>query len=504
MKKSISWSISLKFSVFLSIFVLVLSLAIILVSTKFVRNREKQVLFQTIQTLEHFIQSGQEEKLQNPEITKIPYFISWTIAEYDSDEIIYSNDPFIPILENTEGKTVHYRQKDYYTDGDLNIMYISQVSENEKYLFQASMNMDQDSIERFLFYLPASLLIIFLPLLLLSFFAAYTISKNTLKPISKMTKDAASISSSNLESKLKGPEKNNELDLLAFTFNELFDRLKADFEKVKAFTSNVSHELKTPIAVIQGHTNLLLRWGKNNPEQLEKSLNLISKEIKSMNSIVSNLLQLTHLENKDIKINLSEFKIIDLLNDLKEKTLSWSAETIFEFKGDLNQEIQTDWELLNQICIILIQNSIKFCMEKTCKITVTCIRKECDLQCGFQKSKKSVDCIEFLFCDNGPGISEKALPHIFERFYREDESHNRAAGGSGLGLSIAKEIVSILNGSIAAKNKNIKNILECNSNFENNKQNDKHQNRKEIESGAEFILCIPVKFLSANCLQSEL
>lgn len=438
-RRSISWSIALKFSVFLAVFVLLLSLSLIFIVTKQVRNREERILSNSISTLKNMIENGRQEDLLKNEITKIPYFISWTIAEYDTLEIIYSNDPFIPVMDDTGGKAVHYTQKDYYTDGDLNIMYVSSVSSDQKYLFQASMNMDQDSIEKFLSYLPVSLLIIFLPLLILSFFAAYLISKNTMKPISKITSAARGISSSNLESSLPVTKKDNELNLLAKTFNDLFDRLKADFEKERAFTSNVSHELKTPVAVIQGHANLLQRWGKDDPSQLEKSLAAISKETKTMSSIITNLLQLTHLENKDVKLSPSSFTISSLITRITEDVASYSPATtiITDLTSKNDITITTDLELLHQVCTVITQNSVKFCTEHPCTIKI-------HVESNSQNAT-------ITFTDNGPGINPQVLPHIFHRFYRGDESHNRKAGGSGLGLSIAKEIMNVLGGSISAK-----------------------------------------------------
>ena len=118
-----------------------------------------------------------------------------------------------------------------------------------------------------------------------------------MKPVKEITRAAEKISSTNLETLLPVSNHNDELDYLAQTFNRLFESLKKDFERERNFTSDVSHELKTPVAGILGQANLLKRWGKNDPVQLEQSLDLIITEASAMNSIITNLLQISKLEN---------------------------------------------------------------------------------------------------------------------------------------------------------------------------------------------------------------
>ena len=121
-----------------------------------------------------------------------------------------------------------------------------------------------------------------------------------------MTETAKKISASKLDTRLPVTGKGDDFDALAKTFNDLLSRLQTDFERERQFTADVSHELKTPLAVILGHANLLRRWGKNDPDRLESSLASLIREAHSMESIIGNLLQMTRIENGFIPIHEAE------------------------------------------------------------------------------------------------------------------------------------------------------------------------------------------------------
>ena len=276
-----------------------------------------------------------------------------------------------------------------------------------------------------------------IPLLIISFFISRFFIRQTMHPVVKITKTAATISSTNLNQRLPETGKKDELDNLAKTFNSLFERLKADFDRERSFTSNVSHELKTPVAVILGQANLLRRWGKNDSEQLEKSLNTILQETHSMDSIISNLLQLSRIESGKIIPATEKVSIQKMFFRLKEEFKAINKDMTIQFEEKPLQEIYTDSELLHQVFVAIISNSNKFIKQNPLL----------ELKCTQTENQTTIGLL-----DNGPGFEENVLPHVFERFYRGDSSHNRSAGGSGLGLSIAQAIIKSLNGKIIASN----------------------------------------------------
>lgn len=437
---SVPVKLSLRFMIMLTFAVLMLSVLFSLALRHSVRMHQHFDLQQSAEKIADALEKGRNT-------FSLPYFISYAVYDSDTKESIYSNDPFLPLLQDSKEKSVNYIVKNFFIDGDLNILYYAMTKQMEQrtYTIETSLNMDTDSSVLLLNGLPKTIAIAVIPVLIISFFVSFIITKNTISPVVKMAQTAKYIGSENLDKRLPvkhAVAKLDENDELAITFNDLFDRLKKDFDREKNFTSDVSHELKTPVAVILGQSNLLRRWGKNNEAQLEKSLGIIIRESHSMESIITNLLQLSRLESGRQKPVIESFLLKDLFTLLKEETLSYSPQTSVTIKNDSSNAVNTDMELLHQVCTIIISNSIKFTESTGCTARIDIHAWEDE---GHKKAYITIT-------DNGPGFTEEALPHVFDRFYRGDSSHNRKAGGSGLGLSIAKTIMTALHGSISAQN----------------------------------------------------
>ena len=190
--------------------------------------------------------------------------------------------------------------------------------------------------------------------------------------------------------------------------------------------------------MISGQAGLLLRWGKDNPQQLEKSLNAIKDEAKSMHAIIENLLQISRVESGRIKPRLCQVDLSELFDRVAGEFAAVAPEVSFEFECPESVTLESDPEMLHQILTVFVSNSVKFAGSK-CRIKLTIVR----LEDGRLEINES---------DDGPGISDEALPHVFERFYRADEAHARSAGGSGLGLAIAKTLAEALGAEITAGN----------------------------------------------------
>lgn len=385
----------------------------------------------------------------NLDSIETPYFISIVIYDNDTKEILFTTDPFLPLLENTEGKVKKYFAKDFYADGNLQIIYLVEtiLHSGRTINIETSIDIDRQSGRSFLPILPrASILIV--PLIIISFLLSLLITKRTLKPVKEITKAAQEMSSTNLKTLLPVSKDNNELDQLASTFNLLFENLRKDFEQERNFTSNVSHELKTPVAGILGQANLLKRWGKDDPKQLEKSLELIISEANSMNYIISNLLQISKLEKGHEQIFKETLNLQSMFNRLKTEFSAIDSTIQFIYDQAASITISTDIELLHQVLTAIISNSIKF---HSAAVEKKLIEDEC-CSIEFNVTKNdSILCLEVI--DNGPGIEKEVLPHIFDRFYRGDSAHTRSAGGAGLGLSISASIIKALNGKITAGNR---------------------------------------------------
>lgn len=435
--KSFSFRLSLRFMLLLTASVLLISVLFVFVVNSFVKRNQVEELNKAVSEAILSVNTNSQSDFRS-----IPYYVSFVIYEKNTKNVLASNDPFLPLLSDTDGKAKRFFSKDFFYDGDLDILYIAKDFYYKTVLYTAviSMNMDSDTSSAIYENLPKAVCLIVVPILFISFLISFLLTRNTIKPVVEITKAAEKISlsdSGGMEKLLPVNGNDDEIDQLSKTFNELFQKLKRDFDRERQFSSDVSHELNTPLTVISGQTNLLLRWGKNDPAQLEKSLEAIKNESKSMHAIISNLLQMSRIESGRIKPTFSTVKLAELFKRLQMEVKSYSPDSELSFNCD-DISLETDEEMLHQILTVLISNSVKFAGNR------------CLIDLRAKKLSNGKIMIEEE--DNGPGLAEKDIPHIFERFYRGDESHTRKVGGSGLGLSIAKTLITALGGSISAAN----------------------------------------------------
>ena len=244
--------------------------------------------------------------------------------------------------------------------------------------------------------------------------------KNSLDNLKIFTQDY------NLDSEIRIHSEENfiEFSILQKAFKNMLIRLKEQSQLQIDFVNNASHELKTPIFILKGYVDMLSDWGKNDKEVLDEGLIVLKKEIQNMQELTEKLLFLAKSRNLTIEktsINLDSVlkEIIDnLIFAYPKQKINYSSSEIF---------IDSDIALLKLLFKNLIENAIKYGKDNPVNIEL-------------KKEKK----VKLIIEDFGVGISEKALPHIFERFYREDEARNREIKSYGLGLSIVKEIISLL------------------------------------------------------------
>lgn len=465
-KKPLSFAVrlSLGFMFVLTTSVILLSFSFLFFIRSLVRGNQKDGLVNAANgvysVITRMYENGELNISENADeqrpviIPELPYFISFIVYDTDTEEILATNDPFLPLLKDTKGKLKRYFVKNFFFDGDLDVVYYAAGFElyGKNIIVAVSENNEKNFLNMIFTKLPLALLFMIIPILILSFFESLLITKNTINPVVKITKTARTMTTENLDGQLPLSGRGDEIDELSRTFNELFLRIKADFDRERQFSSDVSHELNTPLTVISGQANLLLRWGKDNPEQLEKSLLAIKDEAKSMHAIIENLLQISRVESGRVKPQICEVSVIDLLERVKNEFAAVAPEVKFVIEtpkvdGSDSAEgasINTDPEMLHQILTVLVSNSVKFAGEK------------CTVKLGFERlgGDETGDESRLVIyeCDDGPGIAEETLPHVFERFYRGDEAHSRSAGGCGLGLAIAKTLCGALGAEITAGN----------------------------------------------------
>jgi len=224
----------------------------------------------------------------------------------------------------------------------------------------------------------------------------------------------------------------NELQGLEEAINNLLDRMRESYRQQARFVSDASHELRTPISVIQGYANMLDRWGKKDESVLDESIKAIKSESENMKNLVEQLLFLARGVNGKTQLQMKEFLLSDMMEEVFEESKMIDEKHIYKYIENEETTVYGDMGLLKQTARILIDNAVKYTEEGESIIIRT----------GVSSNGESYFSIQ----DNGIGMDEGDVTHMFERFFRADTARVRKNGGTGLGLSIAKWIVDNHNG----------------------------------------------------------
>ncbi|MDN4494910.1 sensor histidine kinase [Ureibacillus aquaedulcis] len=213
----------------------------------------------------------------------------------------------------------------------------------------------------------------------------------------------------------------DELAEIGRTFNGMMEALETNYRKQEQFVSNASHELKTPLTVIESYAKLLLRRGFTNEKVAKEALGAIVNESVRMNDLIVQMLELA--KNKEhASLSISEIDISLLLESTASQMRQAYNRTV-ELHGVASLFIQSDEQKLKQLLFIILDNARKYSEDK---IIITTAQQEKTISIAIQ--------------DLGEGIAEDQIPQLFDRFYRVNKDRNRKTGGTGLGLAIAKEL----------------------------------------------------------------
>lgn len=267
-----------------------------------------------------------------------------------------------------------------------------------------------------------------------STFGGVLLARQFVKPIAQLSETIRKTKHNGLSERVEFIDNKDELSKLSAMFNEMMDRLEMSFQQQNQFVEDASHELRTPIAIIEGHLKLLARWGKDDPSVLKESLATAIEELARLKNLTQDLLASTEAETTRIEneaTNLDEIltKVIDDFSIIH-------PDCIFEVNHtsimELNLAISANH--LKQILMIVIDNAIKYG--------------------GNQKSIRILgkslvnNSVQLEIIDSGVGIPKEQIYHVFDRFYRVDKARGSKVGGSGLGLAIAKRLVESYDGMI--------------------------------------------------------
>ena len=261
----------------------------------------------------------------------------------------------------------------------------------------------------------------------------HRLNKKVLKPISDMAETAATLSANNLSDRISVDGAKNELKDLALVINGMLDRIELSYNSQKQFVSDASHELRTPIAVIQGYVSMLERWGKTDKEVLDEGITAISQEAASMKELVERLLFLARHDKKTLMLEMEVFDPLEVMSELNREAKMLSTAHEFALEPAENAFINGDKGMIKQLMRILVDNAIKYTPAGSSIVIQT---KE--------EQGNAVICV----ADDGPGIPDAEKAKVFQMFYTGSNPIADSRRSIGLGLSLCKSIMTAHGGSI--------------------------------------------------------
>ena len=426
-----------------SFFVIVLILVIyaiaqLIIFGTFTNEYERDLLTNTYQSL-----SNLSESVNNDISQKGFYEYLEELTADDTDEYIriYSNDE---IYFETKSDVWQYIKPNYeYDQNKVESKFIEfepymimtgkiQI-DNSEYLIQIIRENDlfDDFIEG---YLPTLGLTLILGLILSAIGAMY-VSKNFINRLRKFITTMNEIKEKGFNARAEVSGFNDEIDKMKIVFNSMMDDLEDAFEDQSRFVSDASHELKTPLTALQGHLNLIKRWGKNDKERLEKSIDICLNEVERLKKIVNDMLLLSKTEKEEVDLSkIDEINPKIIVEEVIEHYNVLNPDVKYITSIEDNIKMKIDPNDLKQLLIIFIDNSIKYNNKENIEIEI--------------KLRHLDNKVNLEIKDNGMGIPKDELNNVMKRFYKVDKS--RVKNNSfGIGLSIASRIVKNYNGKIS-------------------------------------------------------
>ncbi|MFZ1728522.1 MAG: ATP-binding protein [Bacteroidota bacterium] len=264
---------------------------------------------------------------------------------------------------------------------------------------------------------------------LLLFLVGRFIAIRSMSPVERLISTAERITSENLDERMALPVSKDELYRLAVTINQLLDRLREAVHRERQFTADASHELRTPLAVLKGTMEVLIRKTRT-PEQYEEKIRSLIGEVDRLSRMVDQLLLLARLEDDVMRSSqrnlLLDGVITDVVRRLEPLIVSRGLKIMRE--GDISLSVIADPVMLDAMIGNIVANALKF-----------------SPQGGHLTIHSEIDAQEIRLSikDEGDGIPAAHLPHIFDRFYRSDESRTSSIQGTGLGLTIVRRLADL-------------------------------------------------------------
>ena len=272
---------------------------------------------------------------------------------------------------------------------------------------------------------------------LVAVFAYYVSVRAVLRPVDEMAVQVSRLNLQNIHrERLNVEGSKDELKTLAAVINEMLDRMEQAYEAQKQFVSEASHELRTPITVLQGYSSMLKRWGAEDKEVLSESIEAIESEAKSMQELVEKLLFLSRHERRKLPFAKEWFDMGEMIGELEKEMIYLSESRIMKCELCEAVRVYGDKQALKQAIRVFLDNAVKYTKEGD-TISLSCKNRNGSCEIAIE--------------DTGLGMRKEDLEGIFGRFFRADTVRGKNIEGHGLGLSIARLIIDGHAGKISVR-----------------------------------------------------
>ncbi len=396
-------------------------------------HHEIENILVTLNVENGIIEITNHRELNEPdfkEITGNPYFLQ--IYDLAGNVLIKSDNILLykPLPFDPERIFINYKFEDIKLDNDLlRVAYFPLIDNNNDYLATLQLAVFENDYLIVVNHVLIFNLILFPIVLLLVILASIAISKRSFLPINKIIDTANEISASNLSQRIEVTAKpEDEPGRLRDTLNNLFDRIESHVDEVSHFTDQASHQLMNPLTAIKSELDYLIKRERS-PSEYKEALAILQKQVDGMISIVKTLLIIAKSGKRKTETQ-SVFNLSSLIsNDIKSY---FDSEKIF-YEIEHNIYIRGESDKFLMVIQNLISNAIKFSIDSI-EIKVL-LKKNSNNAC-------------LLIKDQGIGILDEEKEKVFERFYRSERIEKLGLKGHGLGLSLAKSIITEAKGTI--------------------------------------------------------
>lgn len=322
----------------------------------------------------------------------------------------------------SEDQTARYTIKNQRFNNKTLILALK-LNNNTQLFISASL----EPLDATVTILRSQLFYITLLIVALSLVVSYFISKRISNPIIKMKNKAKEIAKGNYNITFENSEI-EEINELSKTLNYACSELIKTEDLRRELLANVSHDLKTPLTMIKAYAELIRDVTYNDKEKMEKNLNIIIDETDRLNILVNDILELSKIQSNSTPLNIEEFDLNELIKEILKRYEIYIEKENYkiEYKEKENIKIKADKIRIEQVLYNLINNAINYTGED----------KKVIIQIKNEKNKIRVE-----IKDTGKGIEKKELEYIWDKYYKVDKTHTRVQVGSGIGLSIVKNIL---------------------------------------------------------------